>query len=248
MSPVTKKKNPINQWQANFFAGLAIVLPAVISIAIVLWLFEGVSNITNSLLLPVPSKYKYVDGARGEIHWYWSLVALLLALFLIGMVGRFARHYIGKKLIELMDIVLLQVPLLNKIYAAIKQVNQAFSASNKTAFRQVALVQFPRSGYYSIGFITGDQHQEVQAKTREKVISIFVPTTPNPTTGFLIMVPEKEVVVLDMSVAEGIKFIISLGSIAPDYGALNPPSTGSTTGSLPSIVPSPVVGKTHAAH
>ena len=151
------------------------------------------------------------------MFWYWSLVALLVAIFLIGLVGRLARNYIGKKLIQGVDVVMLRVPLLNKIYGTLKQVNSAFSSSNRSSFKQVVLVQFPRDGMYSVGFITGEQRQEVQVKTQERVVSVFVPTTPNPTTGFLVLLPEEKLIKLEMSVADGIKFIISLGSVAPEY-------------------------------
>ena len=101
-----------------------------------------------------------------------------------------ARNYFGRKIIEWVDSALLRIPLLNKIYGATKQVNDAFSSSNKTAFRTVVLVEFPHAGVYSIGFITSDQQEEVEARTGQKVVCVFVPATPNPTSGFLLMVPE----------------------------------------------------------
>ncbi len=214
-----RMKRQFARWQANFFTGLAIVLPAVVSIALVIWLFGTVSNITNILLFPL--KYflakDQIYRPDGKIFWYWSMVALLLSILLITIVGRSARHYIGRKTIQLLDLILLRVPLLNKIYGAIKQVNDAFASNNKSSFKQVVLVQFPRQGLYSLGFITGEQHQEVQAKTSEKVVSVFIPTTPNPTSGYLVLMPERDVIRLQMSVADGIKFIISLGSVAPPY-------------------------------
>jgi len=211
------KKNAFIRWRANFFTGLAIVLPAVISIAVVVWLFGTVSNITDTLLIFVPKNLTHREHGAGPMHWYWSVCALALAVILIGLVGGLARHYFGKKLIELVDLALLRVPLLGKIYSAIKQVNEAFSPSSKSSFKQVVLVEFPRAGQYSVGFVTGGDHREVQQKTRERVLSVFVPTTPNPTSGFLVLVPENEITRLDMSVADGIKFIISLGAIAPEF-------------------------------
>jgi uncharacterized membrane protein len=211
------KRHHFARWRANFVTGLAIVLPAVISIAVVVWLFGTVANITDTLLIFLPKEWTHRDQGAGPMHWYWSLCALLLAVLLIGLVGGLARYYFGKKLIELVDLALLRVPLLNKIYGAIKQVNEAFSPSNKSSFKHVVLVEFPRPGSYSVGFLTGEDHKEVQQKTREHVLSVFVPTTPNPTSGFLVLVPETEVTKLDMSVADGIKFIISLGAIAPDF-------------------------------
>jgi uncharacterized membrane protein len=218
-----KKKRLIARWRANFFAGLAIILPAVISIAVVAWLFGTVANITDTLLFFLRVEWTHKNAGTGPMHWYWSLAALLLAVVLVSLIGSLARYYFGKKLIELVDLALLRVPLLNKIYGTIKQVNAAFSSGSKSSFKQVVLVEFPRAGQYSLGFVTGEQTQEVQVKTKEKVVSVFVPTTPNPTSGFLVLVPEKEITRLDMSVADGIKFIISLGSIAPEFAPARRP-------------------------
>jgi uncharacterized membrane protein len=205
------------RWQANFWTGLAIVLPAVVSVAVVLWLFDSVANITDTLLIFLPRDLTHRNQGAGPMFWYWSLIALVLAVFLIGVVGLFARNYFGRKIIEWVDSALLRIPLLNKIYSAIKQVNDAFSSTNKTAFRTVALVEFPHPGSRTMGFITGEQQGEIRTKSRQKIVCVFVPTTPNPTSGFLLLVPEDKVTKLEMSVADGIKYIISLGSIAPEY-------------------------------
>ena len=210
------KKSFFARWRASFFTGLAVTLPAIISIAAVLWIFSTVSNITDFLLFFLPHNITHQNGGTGPMYWYWSLVALLLAVALITVVGLLTRYYIGKRLIEWVDGVMLQVPFLNKFYAAIKQVNEAFSG-NKHSFKTVVMVEFPSEGMYSIGFITHEQKGEVQQRTKETVISVFVPTTPNPTSGFLILVPEEKVTKLDMSVADGIKYIVSLGSISPDF-------------------------------
>jgi uncharacterized membrane protein len=208
-------KELLGSWRANFFAGLAVILPLVISIAVLVWLFGTVSNVTDTLLFFLPRDWTHKSAT--VIHWYWSLAALLLAVLLISVLGRVARHYIGRKLIELVDLMLLRVPLLNKIYSSLKQINEAFTSSNKSSFKQVVLVQFPRPGMYSVGFITSDQHDEVRAKTGENVIGVFIPTTPVPTSGFIVLLPEAEVIRLEMSVADGIRFIMSLGTIAPEY-------------------------------
>ena len=203
------------RWQANFLAGLAIVLPAVISIAVLLWLFGTVANITDTLLIFLPRQLTHHDD--GTMYWYWSAVALALAIFLIGFVGLLARNYFGKRLIEWTDSTLLRIPLLNKIYGATKQVNDAFSSGNKTAFRTVVLIEYPRPGVYSVGFVTSEPSDEIRSKMKEKVVCVFVPTTPNPTGGFLLLVPEDQVTKLEMSVADGIKYIISLGAILPEH-------------------------------
>lgn len=210
------KPKPLSRLQANFLTGLAVVLPAVISIAVVVWLFGTVSNITDKLLFAVPREWKFINGEHGDIHWYWSLAALLLTVGLITLVGRVARHYLGLKLIQASDSLLLRVPLLNRIYSTVKQVKEAF-AGHKSSFKKTVLVEFPQPGMYSLGFITSDQQNELQVRTPERVWSIFVPTTPNPTTGFLVFVPESKMIRLEMSVADAIKSIISLGAVTPDY-------------------------------
>jgi uncharacterized membrane protein len=229
-------KKEFARWQANFYTGLAIVLPAILSIAIVIWLFGSVTNVTNNLLFFLPflldKAQIFVNGLDGQMFWHWKLAALILAIFLIGLLGGVARLYFGRKLIQLMDRILLQVPLLNKIYGAIKQINEAFTNNNRSTFKQVALVEFPKAGVWSVGFITGDHHPELRAKTNEKILSVFVPTTPNPTTGFLVLLPEEKVTIMQMSVAEGVKYIMSLGSVAPAF-----PAPASAAGRLTAKLP-----------
>jgi uncharacterized membrane protein len=203
------------RWRANFYTGLAIVLPAVISLAIVKWLFGTVANITDPLLFFLPARWTHQP--QGQLYWWWSLFALLLATVLISLIGRMARNYIGKKLITTVDLALLRVPILNRIYGAIKQVNEALTSSNKTSFKQVVLIEFPSQGIYTVGFLTGTQPAEVQSKVHENLVTVFVPTTPNPTGGFVLLVPERQIQRLDMSVADGVKFILSLGSVSPEY-------------------------------
>src|SRR2546423_3014633 len=110
------EKKLFTRAQANFWPGLAIVLPGVISIAVLVWLFVNVADITDTLLFPLPRRLTHHDQGAGPMYWYWSLVALLVAVFLIGIVGLLARNYFGKKLIEWVDLLLRRVPLLTKIY------------------------------------------------------------------------------------------------------------------------------------
>ena len=204
-------------WRRNFLTGLAVLLPTVITLAVIKWLFGTIASLTDLLLFFLPKTLTHANDGNGDMYWYWSLAALALAVLLVAVVGLLTRYYIGKQMIAWLDATMLRVPLLNKIYGTIKQVNEAFSSGKKTSFKTVVLVEFPREGMYSIGFLTSEQHEEVQRKTKEKVVCVFVPTTPNPTSGFLILVPEEKVTKLDMSVADGIKYIISLGSISPEY-------------------------------
>ena len=218
------RKSFFARWRSSFLTGLAVVFPALLTLAAVKWLVGTISSVTDLLLFFLPTQLTheglvYPHDGKGPMFWYWSLVALVLAVVLISVVGVLARYYIGKKVIDWTDRVLMRVPLLNKFYGAIKQVNDAFAGS-KNSFKTVVLVQFPREGMYSVGFITSEQNDEVQAKTKEKVVCVFVPTTPNPTSGFLILVPEDQVTKLEMSVTDAIKYIVSLGSISQEYTPL----------------------------
>jgi uncharacterized membrane protein len=203
------------QGRANFFAGLALVLPSVISVAVLVWIFHNVSNLTDTLLFFLPASLTHEalpNGEEGPIHWYWSMVALALAILLVCLAGRYGRNYFGRKMIEWIDGTIMRVPLMNKIYGTVKQVNASFS-SNKSSFKQVVLVTFPHPRSRAVGFVTGEQ----KGLGPEKLISVFIPTTPNPTSGFLVLVPESEIINLEMSVADGIKFIISLGALMPEH-------------------------------
>jgi uncharacterized membrane protein len=207
-------------WRASFFTGLAVMLPALLTLAAVKWLFGTISSFTDTLLFflkycPLDPKFVYVNSQSGPMFWYWSLLALGLAVALVSGVGLLARYYIGMRMIEWADTLMMNIPLLNKFYGAIKQVNEAFSGS-KNSFKTVVLVGFPREGMYSVGFLTSEQRAQMQQKTRENVVAVFIPTTPNPTSGFLVLVPEDKVTKLEMSVADGIKYIVSLGAITPE--------------------------------
>lgn len=211
------KKGIVARWRSNFLTGLAVLLPGVISIAVVVWLFRNVSDLTDKLLFFLPRDLTHHDHGAGPLYWYWSLFALLFAISVICGFGLLARNYIGKKIIEWMDAALLQVPFLNKIYGATKQVNDALTSGDKNSFKTVVMIEFPHPGTYAIGFITSEQRAEPQVKANQNLVCVFVPTTPNPTSGFLVLVPEKKVTRLEMSVADGVKYIISLGAIAPGF-------------------------------
>jgi uncharacterized membrane protein len=219
------KKSLFARWRASFFTGLVIVLPGVITLAVVKWFFGTVSSFTDTLLFFLPywlnPKVVYQDGVAGSMFWYWSLLALLLGVAILSVIGGMTRYYIGKRLIAWADNMMLRVPVLNKIYGTIKQVDEAFTSGKKSSFKTVVLVEYPREGIYSVGFITSEQADEVQRKTNEKCVCVFIPTTPIPTGGFLIIVPLEKVIKLDMSVADGFKYIISIGAISQVYAPPN---------------------------
>jgi len=214
------RKSLFARWRASFLTGLLIVLPGILTFAVVKWIFGTVSSFTDTLLFFLPFFLKpevvYKNGVDGPMFWYWSLTAFVLAIVWISAVGVLTRYYFGKRMIEFADNLMLRVPVLNKIYGTIKQVDQAFTSGKKTSFKTVVLVEYPREGIYSVGFLTNERADEIEIKTGRKCVCVFIPTTPIPTGGFLIVVPEEKVIKLEMSVADGLKYIISFGAIAQE--------------------------------
>jgi len=140
-------------------------------------------------------------------------VGVVASVLLILFIGFIVTNVLGARLVGYGEKLIGKVPLVPKIYFAIKQIIVAFSLQGKQSFSKVVMVEYPRKGIYSIGFIISACRAEIQAASEKPLINIFVPTTPNPTTGFLLMVPEDEVIVLDMSVEEGLKLILSAGMV-----------------------------------
>src|SRR5208282_3219801 len=216
-----ERKSFFARWRASFFTGLLIVLPGVITLAVVKWFFGTVSSFTDALLFFLPHfldpKLIYENGQSGPMFWHWSLLALLVGIAIVSVVGGMTRYYIGKRLIAWADGAMLRVPVLNKIYGTIKQVDEAFTSGKKSSFKTVVLVEYPREGIYSVGFITSEQENPIHRATNEKIVCVFIPTTPIPTGGFLILVPVEKLTKLDISVADGFKYIISLGALSQEY-------------------------------
>lgn len=146
-------------------------------------------------------------------------LGVVLAVALVLVTGMIMANLLGRRLLAFWESQLARIPLVRTIYSAIKQIMEAVLATDGKSFRKVLLVEYPRKGVWSLAFMTSDDLGEVQNKTAANVISVFVPTTPNPTSGFVLMVPESDVIELDMSVEEGLKMIISMGVVVPNSEA-----------------------------
>ena len=190
----------------SFFAGLVVVVPLAGSIAILLGLFNWVTG----FLLP-EALQKHTNA------FLYRLTALIMFVFLVTAVGWVTRLVIGRRAVALAERAVGRVPLLNRIYSFVKDVSNTMFSGKKSAFQRVVLVEFPRPGVYSIGFVTNETEGEAQALTKETVVNVFVPTTPNSTSGFLILVPRSQIIEMKMSVADGMKMVISGGAVTPLY-------------------------------
>ena len=185
----------------SFFAGLLIVLPVGASLGLLWWV---VMLVTAWL----PERFSAPQH---------RLLAVLVLIGLTIVVGWLARRVVGKRLIAVAEMLIRQVPLLNRIYPFMKEISDTVLSGKKTMFQRVVLVEFPRPGVYSIGFVTGATGGELQTRINTPLLNIFVPTTPIPTNGFLIFVPQEHVVNLAMTVAEGMKLVISGGTVVPPF-------------------------------
>lgn len=203
-----------------FITGLLLLAPLVITI----WAFRTIIEFVGGRFRPI---YNYVlPESISGLTFLWDIVATILVIALITLFGYVSRLFLGRFLLGVLDRFLQTVPGLSTVYNTVKQVIDTFGKQNRQMFSKVVLVQFPRAGVYSIGFLTNKAQGEPQEKTQDEVWTVFVPTTPNPTSGFLIMLPKRDIIELEMSVGDGMKMVIS-------GGAVTPPSTGNTNPPVP---------------
>jgi uncharacterized membrane protein len=210
---VTRMNETLVNLRKSFFAGLLVVVPVAASVLILLGIFTWVTN----FMLP--------DSLRQQMLTpLYRIVALILfVVFTIGT-GRVTRLVAGKRMVSATESLITHVPLLNKTYGFMKEISQTVLSGKKTMFRRVVLVEFPRAGMYTIGFVTSEAGGEVQEKMRDALINVFVPAAPNPTSGILLFIPRGELFDLEMSVAEGMKMVISCGSVVPPHGPKTQPA------------------------
>ena len=189
-------------------AGLLIWVPLVIT----LWVLNTVVN-TMDQFLPQMFTSEVLFGR----HIPGFGLVMVIAVVLI--TGVFAANFIGKKLVRFWENVLSRIPLVRSIYSSVKQVSDTILSPNGQAFRKAMLVQYPRPGVWTIAFQTGNPNESLNTLTGHELISVYVPTTPNPTSGFFLLMKANEVIELAMSVDEALKYVVSMGVVAPSAGA-----------------------------
>ncbi|MFW5452995.1 DUF502 domain-containing protein [Thioalkalivibrio sulfidiphilus] len=197
--------------------GLVVWVPLVITFFVVKFLVDLMDN--SLLLLPPAWRPEALFGFKIP-----GLGVVLAAVILL-VTGLVTANLLGRKLVDLWESVLQRIPLVRSIYSAVKQVMETLLGAGGDSFRKVLMIEYPRKGIWTLGFQTGVGVGEVQSRTSKEVVTVFVPTTPNPTSGFIILVPRDEVVELDMSVEDGLKFVMSLGVVSPRWPYPNKPSS-----------------------
>jgi uncharacterized membrane protein len=202
-------KSRTSRLRRYLIAGLLVWVPAGVTFLVL----RIAVNLMDRTLLLVPAAYR----PESLLGFHIPGLGIILTLALLLVTGFLAANLVGRRLVALWEWLLGQIPLVGTIYTGAKKVSETVFTDQGLAFRKVLLVEYPRRGLWSLAFMTARELGEVQAKTGKEVLCVFVPTTPNPTSGFLIMVPREDIIELDMTVDEAFSMIISLGVVVPDW-------------------------------
>lgn len=200
-----------------FVTGLLIWIPLVITAVVLAWIV----NTLDQILLVVPPSVR----PEAFIGFHVPGIGVVVSLLLILLTGLAAANFVGQHLVKFWEKLLSRIPVVKSIYYSVKQVSDTLLSSNGQAFRKALLIQYPREGMWTIGFQTGIPGGDAAHHLGSDFVSVYVPTTPNPTSGFFLMIPRREVVELRMSVDEALKYVVSMGVVSPAIRPVPPART-----------------------
>lgn len=192
-----------------FITGLLVLVP----LAITLWVLSLIINTMDQSLQLLPERWQPAALFGFNVPGAGTLLTLLV-IFLTGLL---TRNFIGKQVVHVWELLLTRIPIVNSIYSSVKQVSDTLFSSSGHAFRKAVLIQYPREGAWTIAFLTGVPGGDVRNHLSGDFISVYVPTTPNPTSGFFIMLPRADAIELDMSVDAALKYVVSMGVVSPEF-------------------------------
>lgn len=202
-------KGMFNRYKYSFLTGLIVVTPLLVTILVILFIlsfyykrFTPLINLAIKTGIPYP-------------HLFVPAVGTALGILVIIFIGMFTQNVVGKKLFGVWEMILQKVPFISTVYSLIKQFVETLLSYQRRGFKSVALIEWPRKGLYVIGFITAENREDwAPGKRKKKVFNVFLPTTPNPTSGYMIIVPEDELTIVDMKVEEAVKLVVSGGIVS----------------------------------
>jgi len=195
-----------------FFAGILITVPLGLSVFILRFLFRWIDNLFSPTITTLLIKFGHIPL---DPDYKIPGIGVGTTLVLIFLVGLFTRNIVGRNVVRLYEAVLTRIPIFKNIYVGAKQVLETIGSSSDQSFNKVVMLEYPRPGIYALAFITSESRGEVKRVLEKEMTNIFLPTTPNPTSGFFLLVPDEDIIELDMSVEDGIKMIISGGLVTP---------------------------------
>lgn len=202
--------NAVRKW---LLTGLLVLVPGVITV----WVLHWIIGTLDQTLLILPEAWQPQRLLGMHIPGFGVLLTLAILL----TIGAVASNFVGRKLVAWGDALISRIPVVRSIYSSVKQVSDTVFSDSGNAFRTAVLVQWPREGVWTVAFITGSPAQEVARYLRDEYVSVYVPTTPNPTGGYFVLVRKSECVELEMSVDAALKYIVSMGVVAPAAPALD---------------------------
>ena len=197
----------LSKLKSYFLSGLLVSTPILLTIYLVAW----VVRIIDDMVRPI------MPDSLSHLYGYFPGYAMIVTLVGATLVGALMKGFLGRYFMNLSEKIVSHMPIVRNIYATLKQVSQAVLDKESSSFRDVGLIEYPRRGIWTLCFVTGVTKGEIQEKSSDEVVNVFIPTTPNPTSGILLFVPKKEVKILEMSVETGIKMVMSMGVITPPY-------------------------------
>jgi uncharacterized membrane protein len=203
------RRHPARALRNYLIAGLLIWIPILITF----WVVRFLSRILDQSLLLLPPSWR----PEALVGTYVPGVGIILSLVLLVVTGITVRNLFGGQIVAGIEGLVRRIPVIGAVYSGAKTFSETVLTDKGKSFKQVVMVEFPRAGIYSVGFITSEELEEVQARTAEDVVCVFVPTTPNPTTGFIVMVPRNKVISLDMTVDEAFRMLLTLGVVVPKW-------------------------------
>ena len=199
-----------------FMAGLLVLIP----IAITVWVLGTVINVMDGVLHILPKAWQPDLLFGMHIPGF----GVILALMIVMLTGFLAANFLGKRVLVWWDMLLNRIPVVRSIYGSVKQVSDTLFSDGGNAFRKALLVQYPRVGMWTIAFQTGTPAPEVAKLLTPDYVSVYIPTTPNPTSGFFVMLPSADVIPLDMSVDDALKYVVSMGVVSPNHAKPEQPA------------------------
>ncbi|WP_425090307.1 DUF502 domain-containing protein [Tropicimonas sp. S265A] len=211
----TPRRGPLGTLRANFLTGLVVIAP----IAVTLWLIWTVVGVIDGWVLPfIPNAYNPAVLLKQKFDVDVDIRGVGVVFFLIFtvIIGWLAKGLLGRSFIRWTEGIVTQMPVVRSVYGGLKQIVETVVSSSDTTFERACMVEYPRRGIWAIAFISTNAKGEIAQKGDEEMLSVFLPTTPNPTSGFLLFVPRGDVRVLDMSVEDAAKLVISAGLVYPN--------------------------------
>jgi len=197
----------MNKLRSYFITGLAVFLPVTITVFLLISLFRFFDNFLGRFI-----RIYFL----GMVGFYIPGTGIVLFLMLVVVIGFLMKHFFSHRLFPFFEKLFLKIPFVKMIYPAAKQIINFIFLKDWRGFKSVVLVEYPRKGIYSLGFITNEGLKQAEDKTKQKLLNVFIPNSPGPLTGYVIMVPKKDLIFLDISIEEGLRLIVSGGVVNPD--------------------------------